>query len=209
LSAENDAEPVVAQQVAGRLMGGINAMGGVLMLTDRRLVFVPLISKAGLKLSNKAAKASQKLHDWDFSPHATAFWPRSLPRFRTADTHLRRMAPRVRLACCCQGLVAEYAGQMPPSSSVSLLESSTMPHSERPAASPRSYRQNSKSLALRSYRWTRREGLKPPGPPERQGSHDTRQLHAMAPGLVGQTIERAGGDKQDATCVCRCQDPSG
>jgi hypothetical protein len=23
--------------------------------------------------------------------------------------------------------------------------------------------------------------------------HDTRQLHALAPGLVGQTIERAGG----------------
>jgi hypothetical protein len=67
LSAENHAEPVVAQQAAGRLMGGMNAMGGALMLTDRRLVFMPLISKAGLKLSNKAAKASRKLHDWDSS----------------------------------------------------------------------------------------------------------------------------------------------
>jgi hypothetical protein len=26
-------------------------------------------------------------------------------------------------------------------------------------------------------------------------AHDTRQLHAMAPGLVGQTIERAGGSR--------------
>jgi hypothetical protein len=26
-------------------------------------------------------------------------------------------------------------------------------------------------------------------------NHDTRQLHAMAPGLVGQTIVRAGGDE--------------
>ena len=31
---------------------------------------------------------------------------------------------------------------------------------------------------------------KPPGPPSARG-HDTCQLHAMAPGLVGQTIERA------------------
>jgi hypothetical protein len=29
--------------------------------------------------------------------------------------------------------------------------------------------------------------------------HDTHQLHAMAPRLMGQTIERAGGYKQDAT----------
>jgi hypothetical protein len=82
LSTENDAEPVLTQQVAGRLMGGIGVMGGTLMLTDRRLVFVPLISKAGLKLSNKAAKASQKLHDWDFSPQRllnTAIMPLTTP----------------------------------------------------------------------------------------------------------------------------------
>jgi hypothetical protein len=35
--------------------------------------------------------------------------------------------------------------------------------------------------------------------------HDTYQLHALAPGLLGQTIERAGGYKQDATRTCRCQ----
>jgi hypothetical protein len=82
MSAENDPEPVVAQQVAGRLMGGMNVMGGALMLTDRRLVFVPLISKAGLKLSNKAAKASKKLHDWDVSPQRllnTAIMPLATP----------------------------------------------------------------------------------------------------------------------------------
>jgi hypothetical protein len=39
--------------------------------------------------------------------------------------------------------------------------------------------------------------------------HDTRQLHAMAPGLVGQTIERARGYKQDATVPCRRQDSGG
>jgi hypothetical protein len=37
--------------------------------------------------------------------------------------------------------------------------------------------------------------------------HDTHQLHAMATGLVGQTIERAGGCKKDV--ACRCQDRSG
>ena len=35
--------------------------------------------------------------------------------------------------------------------------------------------------------------------------HDTHRLHAMAPGLVGQTIERAAGYKQDATRACRRQ----
>ena len=36
--------------------------------------------------------------------------------------------------------------------------------------------------------------------------HDTRQLHAMAPGLVGQTIERAGGYK--AGCDSNVPAPS-
>ena len=35
--------------------------------------------------------------------------------------------------------------------------------------------------------------------------HDTHQLHAMAPGLVGQTIERAGDDK--AGCDSRLPMP--
>jgi hypothetical protein len=37
-------------------------------------------------------------------------------------------------------------------------------------------------------------------------NHDTRRLHAIAPGLVGQTIERAGGYKQDAAPPGRRQD---
>jgi hypothetical protein len=37
------------------------------------------------------------------------------------------------------------------------------------------------------------------GPAGASRGHDTRRLHAMAPGLVGQTIERAGGSKQDAS----------
>ena len=37
--------------------------------------------------------------------------------------------------------------------------------------------------------------------------HDTHQLHAMAPGLMGQTIERAGGSKKDAARSCQRQDP--
>jgi hypothetical protein len=67
-----------------------------------------------------------------------------------------------------------------------------------------------RSLALQSSRSRDRGRIDvASGSPERQGSHDTRQLHAMTPGLVGQTIDRAGGDKQDATRACRCQDPSG
>jgi hypothetical protein len=61
-------EPVLTTQMSGRLMGGLNVMGGNLVLTERRLVFVPLIGRSGLRLSNQAAKASQHLHDWDLSP---------------------------------------------------------------------------------------------------------------------------------------------
>jgi hypothetical protein len=43
---------------------------------------------------------------------------------------------------------------------------------------------------------------RPAGAPR---EHDTHQRHAMAPGLVGQTIERAGGCKQDASDACRRQ----
>jgi hypothetical protein len=42
------------------------------------------------------------------------------------------------------------------------------------------------------------EASGPPGPPR---GHNTRQLHAMTPGLVGQTIERTGGSKQMRTVV--------
>jgi hypothetical protein len=50
--------------------------------------------------------------------------------------------------------------------------------------------------------------ITPPGPPERPGN-TTHQLHAMAPGLVGQTIERAGGYKEHAPRLCRRQDSRG
>jgi hypothetical protein len=43
--------------------------------------------------------------------------------------------------------------------------------------------------------------LNPPGPAGASRKHDTRQLHAMTPGLVGQTIERAGGSRKDTTVV--------
>jgi hypothetical protein len=38
--------------------------------------------------------------------------------------------------------------------------------------------------------------------------HDTRRLHAMTPGLVGQTIDRAGGSKTDAPRLWRPQTPA-
>jgi hypothetical protein len=46
------------------------------------------------------------------------------------------------------------------------------------------------------------------GPAGASREHDTHQLHAMALGLVGQTIERAGGYRKDACRPRRCQDRS-
>jgi hypothetical protein len=40
------------------------------------------------------------------------------------------------------------------------------------------------------------------GPAGASRDHDTRQLHAMAPRLMGQTIERAAGCEQDAARRC-------
>ena len=37
--------------------------------------------------------------------------------------------------------------------------------------------------------------MRPLGPAGASRGHDTHRLHAMAPGLVGQTIEWAGGYK--------------
>ncbi|GLY44012.1 hypothetical protein Amsp01_100350 [Amycolatopsis sp. NBRC 101858] len=61
-------ETVVTTQYGGRMLGAVPTMGGTLMLTDRRLVFLPLIGRSGLQLSNRAAKHSAKLHDWNFHP---------------------------------------------------------------------------------------------------------------------------------------------
>ena len=58
----DDREPVLAQAVAGRLMAGVPLMGGTLALTATRLVFLPLVSRAGLGISNKAAKLSERAH---------------------------------------------------------------------------------------------------------------------------------------------------
>jgi hypothetical protein len=58
----DDREPVLAQAVAGRLMAGVPLMGGTLALTATRLVFLPLVSRAGLGISNKAAKLSERVH---------------------------------------------------------------------------------------------------------------------------------------------------
>ena len=41
--------------------------------------------------------------------------------------------------------------------------------------------------------------IEPSRPAGASREHDTRQLHAMTPGLVGQTIERAGGSRKDTT----------
>ena len=70
MSAQEDSEPVLAQAVGGRLMGGIPLMGGTLVLTATRLVFLPLVSRAGLDVSNKAAKANKMLHRLVDQQHA-------------------------------------------------------------------------------------------------------------------------------------------
>ena len=46
--------------------------------------------------------------------------------------------------------------------------------------------------------------MTPPGPRSVQGARHAGLL-AMAPGLVGQTTERAGGYKKDAGRICRRQ----
>ena len=58
----DDREPVLAQAVAERLMAGVPLMGGTLALTATRLVFLPLVSQAGLGISNKVAKLSERAH---------------------------------------------------------------------------------------------------------------------------------------------------
>jgi hypothetical protein len=68
VSEEHESEPVLLQQFAGRLAGGLNLMGGTLMLTRSRIVFVPLIQRGSLKRSSKAAGLSQHLHDWQCHP---------------------------------------------------------------------------------------------------------------------------------------------
>jgi hypothetical protein len=60
--SSDDREPVLAQAVAGRLMAGMPVMGGTLALTATRLVFLPLVSREGLGISNKAAKLSERAH---------------------------------------------------------------------------------------------------------------------------------------------------
>jgi hypothetical protein len=70
MTDDNEPEPMLIVQMGGRLMGGINVMGGDLILTDRRLVFLPLIGRSSLRLSSQAAKFSEHLHDWDVSPQS-------------------------------------------------------------------------------------------------------------------------------------------
>jgi hypothetical protein len=64
----DETETVVTHQFAGRLVRGLNLMGGRLVLTDRRLFFVPLISREGLAVSSRAAGRAKRLHDWDIHP---------------------------------------------------------------------------------------------------------------------------------------------
>ena len=61
-------EPILAEAVAGRLVWGLNGMGGRLLLTPVRLHFVPFIRRADLKTSSTAAKWSAQLHDWPVHP---------------------------------------------------------------------------------------------------------------------------------------------
>jgi hypothetical protein len=68
VSEEADAEPILTQHVAGRLARGVNLMGGTMVLTSRRVVFVPLISRSALKASSRAAGLSQHLHHWHAHP---------------------------------------------------------------------------------------------------------------------------------------------
>jgi len=106
MEANSDGERILAMEIAGRLGKGINLMGGQLILTNRRLIFVPLISESGLKLGSGAAKIGQNLHDWDFSPHRLlykAIGPLTKPLFIPLDkitslTGVRRQArPAIRI----------------------------------------------------------------------------------------------------------------
>jgi hypothetical protein len=62
MSAHENTESVLAQTVAGRLLGGVPVMGGTLALTASRLVFLPLVSRGGLGRSNGAAKLGERVH---------------------------------------------------------------------------------------------------------------------------------------------------
>ena len=62
MTTDENIEPVLAQAVAGRLLGGVPVMGGTLALTATRLVFLPLVSRAGLGLSSRAAKLGERVH---------------------------------------------------------------------------------------------------------------------------------------------------
>lgn len=61
-------ELILIDVLAGRMMGGFNAMGGRLYLTPKRLYFVPLIRRANLKKSSAAAGLAADLRGWDFHP---------------------------------------------------------------------------------------------------------------------------------------------
>jgi hypothetical protein len=77
-----DGEPVLEREVAGRLAGGVNLMGGTIVLTSRRLVFLPVIGRPALQLSNWAATQSKNLHDWSLHPQKllnTAIMPLTKP----------------------------------------------------------------------------------------------------------------------------------
>jgi len=96
-------EPVLMEQIAGRLAGGANLMGGTITLTPHRVVFTPLISRSGLRSSNRAARISQHLHDWSLHPQkllnmaiAPLTKPIDIPLDRITDiAPTRRCAVRV------------------------------------------------------------------------------------------------------------------
>jgi hypothetical protein len=82
LPDDTEPEPVLLACFAGRLTAGINMMGGSLFLMPGAVVFIPLISRSGLKTSNLAAGISKHLHDWDLSPQKllnTAIMPLTKP----------------------------------------------------------------------------------------------------------------------------------
>jgi hypothetical protein len=68
VNEEVESEPVLLQQPAGRLAGGVNLMGGTLMLTRSCIVFIPVIQRAALKRSSQVAGLSQHLHGWHIYP---------------------------------------------------------------------------------------------------------------------------------------------
>jgi hypothetical protein len=117
MSESFDGEPVLMREAASRLAVGLNLMGGMMVLTSRRLVFVPLISRSALQSSSRAAKYSKQLHDWSLHPQKLLNMaimpltkPIDIPLAQITDvTPTRRCALRISWSDSAQSRTMEFA----------------------------------------------------------------------------------------------------